>query len=86
MVTFSVPSLREHLRPRAAAGPLASAAGWTAGRVLALLPLVPGVAGAAMISAGAGEVAGHVFGHGLTPWVAVTLGGVFALLLDRRIP
>lgn len=87
MAILSVPALRRRLRPAgAAAGPLADAAGWTAGRVLALLPLVPGVGGAAMISVCAGEFAGHVFGHGLTPWVAGLVGGVFALLLDRRIP
>lgn len=78
--------MRRRLRVRDAAGPLADAAGWTVGRALSLLPLLPGTAGAAMISVGSGEFAGHVFGHGLAPWVAVTVGGVFALLLDRRIP
>lgn len=86
MAVLSVPALRRRLRPRDAAGQLADAAGWTVGRALSLLPLLPGVGGAAMISAGSGEFAGHVFGHGLAPWVAVTVGGVFALLLDRRIP
>ena len=67
-------------------GAVAAAAGWLTGRVLLSLPAVPGLAGAAMVSVGLGELAGHVFGHGLTPWVAVITGGVFALLLDRKIP
>lgn len=67
------------------AGSVADAAGHATGRFLASLPLVPGIAGAAMISLGAGELAGHLFGRGLTPWVALMVGGVFALLLDRRI-
>ena len=77
--------LRRHLRADGAAGVLASAAGRVAGRVLAVRHLVPGVGGALMVSVGAGGFAGHVFGHGLTPWVAVTAGGMFALALDRRI-
>ena len=86
MATLSVPALRRRLRAREVAGPLADAAGWTAGRLLSLLPLVPGIGGAAVISVCTGELAGHVFGHGLAPWVAGLVGGVFALLLDRRIP
>ena len=77
--------LRRHLRADGAAGALASAAGWVTGRVLAVRHLVPGIGGALMVSLGAGGFAGHVFGHGLTPWVAVTVGGVFALVLDRKI-
>jgi hypothetical protein len=61
------------------------AAGAAVGRTLSVLHLVPGVAGGAVVSVGLGEIAGHVFGHGLTPWVALTLGGLFALALDRRI-
>lgn len=62
-----------------------TAAGWVAGKALRVAPTVPGVAGAALVSLGAGEVTGHVFGHGLAPWVAAVAGGVFLLLLDRRI-
>jgi hypothetical protein len=61
------------------------AAGAAIGHVLSVRHLVPGIAGAAAVSLGLGEVAGHVFGHGLTPWVAVTLAGLFALALDRRL-
>jgi hypothetical protein len=86
VVAVPVPArFRRHLRPEGAAGVLAAAAGWVTGRVLLALPSVPGVAGAAMVSLGAGEFAGHVFGHGLAPWVGIVVGGVFALVLDRRI-
>jgi hypothetical protein len=61
-------------------------AGKVAGRVLRVAPTVPGLAGAALVSACGGEVTGHVFGHGLAPWVAGLAGGMFLLLLDRRIP
>jgi len=67
------------------AGRVAEAAGKLAGRVLRAAPAVPGLAGAGLVALGAGEVAGHVFGHGLAPWVASVTGGVFLLLLDRRI-
>jgi hypothetical protein len=86
VVTLSVPALRRRLRASAAVGGATDAAGKSVGRVLSLLPLLPGLGGAAMISLGAGEFAGHVFGHGLVPWVALLAAGVFALLLDRRIP
>jgi hypothetical protein len=67
------------------AGPLADAAGSVTGRALSLLPLLPGLGGAAAVSLCAGELAGHLWGHGLTPWVAGLVGGAFALLLDRRV-
>jgi hypothetical protein len=77
-------------RPSAVAGSLAERAGAAVGRVLwpvlSVSHLVPGVAGAAAVSLGLGEIAGHVFGHGLTPWVAGVAGGLFALALDRKIP
>ena len=73
------------LRADGPAGVLADVAGWLTGRVLLSLPAVPGLAGAGMVSLGLGELAGHVFGHGLTPWVSVAVGGVFALMLDRRL-
>jgi len=64
---------------------LVTAAGTVTGRVLRVVPSVPGVAGAVGVSAGAGEVIGHTAGHGLAPWVAIMVGGVFALMLDRRL-
>ena len=67
------------------AGRAAELAGKATGRVMALLPTVPGLAGAAMASVCTGELAGHVFGHGLAPWVAGLVGSVFLLLLDRRL-
>lgn len=78
--------LRRHLRADGVAGALAAGFGHVTGRVLAALPAVPGLAGAVMISLAAGEFAGHVFGHGLAPWVGIGVGGVFALVLDRKIP
>lgn len=69
----------------AAKGRTADVSGYLTGRALAVRRLVPGVAGAALLSVAAGEIAGHVFGHGLTPWVASALGAVFLLVLDRRL-
>jgi hypothetical protein len=87
LAAFPVPApLRRRLRDWLAPTPLPEAAGHAVGRVLSLLPLLPGIGGAAMVSVGSGEFAGHVFGHGLAPWVAVAVGGVFALVLDRKIP
>lgn len=83
------PARRRWRLRRPSLGPLADVAGWSVGTVLSLaglLPLVPGVGGAVMVSLGAGEVAGRVFGHGLALWVGLAVGGVFALVLDRRIP
>jgi hypothetical protein len=77
------------LRRHVSASPLIAAAvtvaGFLTGLLLLVAPKLPGLAGAAVFSVAAGEIAGHVFGHGLTPWVALGVGGVFALLLDRRI-
>ena len=64
---------------------LAAAAGHVSGRVLSVRRVVPGLAGAAMVSVGAGELTGHIFGRGLAPWAAIAVGGVFALLLDRQL-
>jgi hypothetical protein len=47
--------------------------------VRVLRQVLPGLLGAAAVSAGLGELAGHVFGHGLAPWVALLVAGVFAL-------
>lgn len=67
-------------------GGLAVAAGKLAGHALRVRRTVPGVAGAAAVSVCAGGLAGHVFGHGLAPWTGGLVGGVFLLLLDRRLP
>jgi len=77
--------LRRHLSASPVTGAAVTVAGFVTGLLLLAAPKVPGVAGAAAVSLSAGEFAGHVFGHGLTPWVGLAVGGVFALLLDRRI-
>ena len=41
--------------------------------------VLPGVAGAAAVAVGLGQVAGHVFGHGLALWAGLAVGGGFAL-------
>jgi hypothetical protein len=56
--------------------PVAVAAGWLTGRVLSVLPTVPGLAGAAMVAYGAAMV--------YLP-AGVIAGGAFLLLLDRRL-
>ena len=66
-------------------GRAAEVAGKLTGRALQLRRTVPGVAGAAAVSVCTGGLAGHVFGHGLTPWVGGVVGGVFLLVLDRRL-
>jgi hypothetical protein len=48
------------------------------------LRALPGVAGAAAVAVGLGEVAGH-YQRGLTWWVACVIGGVFALGFAREI-
>lgn len=49
------------------------------------VPFVPGTAGAAGLSLAVGEIAGHVFGHGLSPWVALLAGALFCLRIDGRV-
>jgi hypothetical protein len=46
---------------------------------------LPGLGGAAGFSVGVGEIAGHVFGHGLAPWVGLAVGSVFALWLGAEL-
>lgn len=53
--------------------------------VVALFRSLPGVAGAAAIAVGAGELAGHVFGHGLALWVGLVVGGAFAVRIGAEI-
>lgn len=64
------------------------AAHWAGTLVRVLRPLgrvVPGVAGAAAVAVGLGQVAGHVFGHRLAWWVALTLAGLFALWFGAEV-
>lgn len=77
--------LRRHLSGDGIAGAVASAAGWASGRVLASGRSLPSLAGAVLVSVCAGGFAGHVFGHGLTPWVAGVVGGVFLLWIGTEI-
>jgi hypothetical protein len=63
----------------------ATAAGTAVGTAAGLSRALPGLGGAAGLSVALGAIAGHVFGHGLTPWVALAAGSVFALALDRRL-
>lgn len=44
-----------------------------------------GPAAAAAVSVGTGELAGHIFGRGLAPWVALLLGGGFGLWIAREL-
>jgi hypothetical protein len=46
---------------------------------------LPGIAGAAAVSVGLGEVAGHVFGHHLAPWVALLTAGVLLMWVGYEI-
>ena len=49
------------------------------------LRAAPGLAGAAAIAIGLGQVAGHVFGRGLTWWVALAAGGAFVLRFGAEV-
>lgn len=49
------------------------------------LRAAPGVLGAAAIAVGLGEVAGRVWGHGLTWWVALAVAGGFALWFGAEL-
>lgn len=80
-----------------AASRLLGAAAVAAGHVLRVsrVPLrrgrqaVAGVAGAAAIALGAGELAGHVFGHGIAPWATLLVAGVFSMWFGaemNRVP
>lgn len=76
LATLSVPALRRRLRVRSVAGPLADAAGWTVGRALASLPMLPPLAGAAMVSLGAAMVylpAGVIAGGVFLLWIGTEL-------------
>ena len=49
------------------------------------LRAAPGVLGAAAIAVGLGEVAGRVWGRGLTWWVALAVAGGFALWFGAEL-
>lgn len=42
-------------------------------------------AAAAAVSVGLGQLAGHVFGRGLAPWVALTVAGGFGLWMATEL-
>ena len=60
------------------------AATW-AGRAVRAGRALFGPAAAAAVSIGLGELAGHVFGRGLAPWVALVIGGGFALWISSEL-
>jgi len=60
------------------------AARWAGLGVRALRALFAPAAAAA-VSAGLGELAGHVFGRGLAPWVALAIAGVFGLWMSSEL-
>lgn len=61
------------------------AAIWAGTAVRVGRQVLPGVAGAAAVSVGLGELAGHLWGHGIAPWVALPLGGMFALWFGAEV-
>lgn len=79
---------RQPARVRAAARMWKTVHGWSlgaAGFAGSLVRGMPGIGGAAVFSVCTGGIAGHVFGHGLGPWVAGLVASVFALQIDRRL-
>ncbi len=56
-----------------------------AGTAVRVLRVLFGPAAAAAVSIGAGEVVSHVAGHGLAPWIALAVGGVFALWISAEL-
>ena len=58
----------------------------TAVRVLrGLMRVLPGVAGAALVSVGLGQLAGHVFHRGLSAWVTCAVAGAFLLKIGAEV-
>lgn len=47
--------------------------------------LLPGLAGAVLASVGAGQVAGHVFGRGLAPWVGCVVAAGFLVRIGAEV-
>ena len=84
MITLTMPIRARNARD-AVLGRLAVAAGRLVNRARRSMPMWPGIAGAACISIGLGEVTGHIFGRGLAPWVALLAAGVFALWLGSEV-
>lgn len=60
------------------------AARW-AGLAVRVLRALFGPAAAAAVSVGLGELAGHIFGRGLTWWVALAVGGGFGLWIASEL-
>lgn len=60
------------------------AAHW-AGLAVRGLRALFGPAAAAAVSVGLGQLAGHVFGRGLAPWVTLTLLGGFGLWVAAEL-
>jgi len=60
------------------------AARW-AGVAVRVLRALFAPAAAAAVSVGLGELAGHVFGRGLAPWVAMALAGGFGLWIASEL-
>ena len=76
--------MHPRLRYGATVSAAVRAAAWAGTAVRAARALF-GPAAAAAVSAGIGELAGHVFGRGLAPWVALALGGAFGLWMAREL-
>lgn len=66
-----------------AAGTLVRMARGRRGRLFARM--FPGLAGAALAAVGAGQLVGHVFGHGVAPWVACCVAAVFLLRMGSEL-
>jgi hypothetical protein len=49
------------------------------------LPAVPGPASGVLAAVGGGEVIGHVFGRGLSPWCSLVIGSVFLARLGAEL-
>jgi hypothetical protein len=47
--------------------------------------MLPGLAGAALVSLGGGMVVGHVFGHALALWAILALSGGFLLWIGASV-
>lgn len=47
--------------------------------------MLPGLAGAALVSLGGGELAGQAFGRGVALWASLALAGVFVLVFAAEV-
>jgi hypothetical protein len=59
-------------------------AAWRQGRAWRLHAAAPGFAGAALLSVGAGGLAGHIW-PGTGVWVTLAAAGMFCLRFDSRM-